>query len=1352
MSTTLPPYDSKRQADAVIRAYRFQFLETAIAWLELGPSETLLVEIAEDFDIQSGGGNTKLAQVTHSSTDRRLTLASKKTREALTNFWSASSEGADPSISLVLLTNMPAGKEARFEFPNDMTGIDYWVQVQAGADPMPLWDALKAILEPGSLRDWLETEVSQSEFSAKLVSRIEWRMAQDAGPERTAVLTALLTSRLSALGLPTSIAVNATPIVIQRILETASNPDISLRCLKASDVNSLLNEIVRPGQPGHEAQWNLASWTSLLTELPLPGICAARSSFVGSLAAQLQSGGYLWLNGASGTGKSTLAHQTANYVGGTWLLVDFRNQDQPIEIFNRLDRVYTDVTLTEGSAGVILDDVKPDLLSEHALRLSMLLKWLNNKRIHVVLTSAQAPSPALASRFGLQHGAVVDAPYLEQADIHEMVQIASAPTNMLDAWSHFIQASTAFGHPQLAAAKVASLAFRSWPETALTEDLLGSVSDAVSLTRSEARRRLLREATEDGRALLKRLACILLRFDRSMAVAAASVDPAVPDPSASLDFLIGPWIEPAPGPGHYLRLSPLLYGLNEDLSQEIKEAVQSSVVIGTIQNGPIPFEALDVVVWNAVLGQQAWFFPHFFKTLMDQSEEQSAALASKLSSILFLRTDRLVFSEEPIASVFLRLLQVDIAAINRDQRMFQDVAEAALRECQMLNDEDARRGMYIMTLSKILFARGGKLDWVTRIAWLNEYDAVSQIDPLILEMSGCSAVADLKAEFGQSADVPGFLITIGLQTIETPDDLQELFDALDGLSDEVRQRWLEQLRAYSGAYDLYIQAAWANAWFAGKLNAERAVAAYENMEDQARSWAEHPLVHQCVVAQSVLWDEIQKDRRRAIAVVDQALEIYPENSTLLRQKAKVLGHDGDYEAARTILNALRPELDQRSSVEQLYVLKEEAVAAAKLGDFDDAHSLFLRAADAGDDLIEDMVDLKCHKIALRAEAAICSWRLGEHVKALSALAPVLEDTSRIDPKSSDAAWMLHVKMRWLIGWLDRSTQIPQGDPPPALSPGAMSALDDEVTDEHRVDRGSFEDAKLLLLISAHRNGLSALDFSIDWSKTSPGFHLFLVGAEFDLAVDTKQPETIATAILNVAAAFLIVSNAKSEAAPPTALPIQGGGGVTLQDIASEPMRSVLRQLLALAAFRHMQEVSVDPKFQSRIIDVLAHRLGDDDGILFSNMQNTFSGEIVQPADNATQVISALLDKETQPLHPMSLIHYHLNLAACAVSSGAGVRTSHAVLRAIAEDWTYVVDRQRFLLSQPNLYVPQMNEAITNLLVFEPGALNRLLQVAASALGSALPRDWQGILDRLGGKILKIDTDENVKKYQKANLQ
>jgi len=1331
LSTSFPPYDPKRQADAVIRAYRYQFLETAIAWLELGLSETLLVEIAEDFDVQSEAGNTRLTQVTHSSTDRRLTLASKKTRETLANFWSASSEGSDPSISMVLLTNMPAGKETSCKFPGNKTGIDYWVQVQAGADPTPLWNALKTILEPSPLRDWLETETSQSEFSAKLVSRIEWRMSQEAGPERTAMLTALLTSRLSALGLPESFSANAAPMVIQRILETASNSETSLRRLTATDLNSLLHEAVRPGQPGHEAQWHLASWTSLLASLPLPGICATRGSLVLSLASQLRSGDYLWLNGASGTGKSTLAHQTANYVGGTWLLVDFRNQDQPIEIFNRLGRVYTDVTLTEGTVGVILDDVKPDLLSEHTLRFSMLLKWLKNKRVHVILTSAQVPSPALTSRFGLQQEAIIDAPYFEQTDINEMARIAAAPADVAEAWSHFIHVAAGLGHPQLSAAKVASLAFRSWPESALTEDIFGTASEAVSLTRSEARRRLLREATEDGRALLKRLACILLRFDRSMAIAAASVDPDIPDPSVSLDFLIGPWIEPAPGSGGFFRLSPLLYGLNEDLSKETIKAVQASVVIGTIRNGPIPFEALDVVVWNAVLGQQAWFFPHFFKTLANQSEEESAALASKLSSIVFMRTDRLVFSEEPIASVFFRLLQIDVAAINRDERIFQDVAESALRECQLLDDEEARRGMHILALSKILFARGGKLDWGTRMAWLIEYDEAAKIDPLLVEMSEGRAVADLKTEFGEVAEVPGFLLTNGLQTIETPDDLQEFFHALDGLGDEVRRRWIEQLRTYSRTYDLYIQAAWANAWFAGKLTVESAIAAYENMEAQARSWAEYSLAHQCIIAQSILWDEMQKDRTRALDIVNQALEIYPENSTLLRQKAKVLGHSGDYEKARTILSALKPELDYRSSVEQLYVLKEEAVAAAELGDFHDAHALFLQAANAGDELIEGMLDLKCHKIALRAEAAICSWWIGARTSTLIELASVLEHTSRIDPSASDAACMLHVKVRWLVGWIDRSTQAPQGDLPPPLSPGAMSALDDEFTDEHRVDRGSFDDVKLLLLISAYRNGLSTLDFPIDWSKTTPSFHLFLVGAEFDLAVESKQPETIATAILNVAAAFLIVSSKKSGATAGTTLPIQNGGGITLEGVASEPMRSVLGQLIALVAFRQRQEVSEDLKLPIRVLEILIDRLGDD-GTLFSKLRNALTGEVAQPSDNAMQVISYLLEKEVEPLHPVSLIQYHLNLAACAVSSGTGVGTSHAVLKAIAEDWAYVVERQRFLLSQPYIVVPQLNEAIAHLRIFKPGALRTLLRVAAKALSSELPSDWQGILEQLGG--------------------
>ena len=84
MPSPLPPFDPKRQADRVIRAYQYQFLETAIAWLELAESETLFVEVSEDFDTVSEDGGTTLTQVTLATNDRQLTLASEKSRCAFT--------------------------------------------------------------------------------------------------------------------------------------------------------------------------------------------------------------------------------------------------------------------------------------------------------------------------------------------------------------------------------------------------------------------------------------------------------------------------------------------------------------------------------------------------------------------------------------------------------------------------------------------------------------------------------------------------------------------------------------------------------------------------------------------------------------------------------------------------------------------------------------------------------------------------------------------------------------------------------------------------------------------------------------------------------------------------------------------------------------------------------------------------------------------------------------------------------------------------------------------------------------------------------------------------------------------
>lgn len=1330
MLPSLPFYDPKRQADGVVRAYLYQFLETAIAWLELGPSESLLVEVAEDYDIQSTDGQTTLTQVTHSSTSQRLTLNSAKSRDALTNFWEASRNGDDPSIQMVLHTNMTAGHEAIAVFPDNQTGIDYWAKVKSGADSAPLQKALITILKSGPLLDWLKTMPSHEEVASKLYNRITWRVAQSSGPERKALLSALLISRLSALGLPTSLATNATNAVIYRVLETASNPEVDARRLSAKGLNSFLNEIVRPEQPGHEKEWGLASWTSPVDSLPLPRICAPRDQLAAKFAAELMKSSALWLHGASGAGKSTLAQQTSAKLPGIWLIIDFRNQDEVTEVLGRLERAYTDVTITEGSVGVILDDVQPDLISRNAKQFSIFLNWMRLKKRHLIVTSAQAPSPALAAQVRLDQSSIVQSPYLERADVQDMANKANAPDDMIEAWSLFIHTASALGHPQLVAAKISSLEHRSWPTSSLTEDLIGNASDAVELTRREARQRLLREATEDGRKLLKRLACIFLRFDRSMAITAASVDPAIPDPSASLDFLIGPWIERAPGSGTFYRLSPLLTGLNEDLNLTLKKKIQAGVVINTVQKGPIPFEALDVIVWNAIFGEQGWFFVKFFEKILTLNEGQNEAFASKLSTIVYLSTDHPILPNDLGASMIIRLIQLDVAALNRDDRLFQSIAKAALHEAGLNKTFEVQKAMRVMTLSKILFAQGGRLEWTNRLAWLEEYDLLLKSDLYLTELTGSPAVVDIFNEFGPEADIAGFFLLIGLNAIQSPEELHSLFTALDSLSIESRNRWLKQFRVISKGYDLHVQSSWVNAWSAGNLNAEVAILEYQKMEELAIKWNENPLAHQCIIAQAVLWDEYVKDRVTALKVVNEALGKYPDNFALLRQKAKVLGHDGDYKGAQKILQEIKPQLADGSSIEQLYALKEEAVASSRLGDFQLGRTLFLHAANTVEKTTEVTNNLQCHKIALKAEAALCAWRMHDAPTALREFAAIIVETSEINPKENDIALMLHVNMRWLVGWFDLTTQIPFGAPPPILVSGAMSALDQEVVEEHRKHRGPFDDVKLLLLISLLRMGIADPGLGINWTKTTPGFHLFLVGAEFDLAVESGKSNIIASAILNLGAGFGLVANRSNN--EHVELPIKNGGGIKLVDLEIQPIRVVIEQSVSVTAFKMRHKVENISEFVLDLLRALEEKL-DAEVIFFSELRAAVMGnQTTNLSSNAARLISSLLKKSNTVPHPNEVMQYHLDLIGCVASSGASTRTVHEALSAISADWTYVVEHQRFLFKQPALFAPQLKSKIKKIKDHEPGALTELLMLAAQALNIEVHQGWEEIITRVGG--------------------
>ena len=1325
--------DPRRQANHIISAFRFQLLETAIAWLELGQADTLLIEVFEDFDVQSGTGDTQLTQVKHSASDRRLTLASKDSRDALRNYWKTSRAGLAPGVSLLVHTNMQIGQERGGKLPDGAAGIQYWQEVREGADAGPLKTTLLSVLPEGELRTWLATGPDDDTIKSRLIDRVTWKTAQAAGSSQKALLTELIAGRLAALELPVGLAPTCAASIIDRVDIIASDTDASLRKLRVEDLHAFLNEVARSGQHGHEVTWSMSSWTVSAEEIDLPAYIAPREHLVGELANTLTRTHALWLHGASGTGKSTLAQQVAAMDGRRWLVAEFRGQDQATETLLRLDRAYTDIALGSEVGGVILDDVDVDVLAQHPRRFARFISWMNARGGAVMFTCARTVSPTVLQSLGLEPSAVSNSPYLTVEDVIGVIKNTDAPADIADAWGLFIHTATSGGHPQLVAAKIVSLEHRDWPKEALTEDLSGQVSEAVELTRTEARRRLLNDATAEGRAFLKRLGCILFKFDRATAIASATIEPEIKEPAASLDLLTGPWIEPVPSAPGFMRLSPLLTGLHEDLGEKTIKDVRVGMLVSTIQRGPIPYEALDSLFWTAYSAKQGWFFVKFFESSLSFDEDKSEAIAAKLGPIVYLTTEEPLFPEEPGTSHLLRLMQVDIAAQNGEKTLFQPIAIAAVREARLQDSKELQDAFTLMALFKILFSHGTTLDWGLRLTWISLFEALADREPDLMARSQSGAVQAMKAEFGEVTDVGGFMLIIGAQAVESPTELKALLVALDALEPALRTRRLAQLKAFFKGYGLHVQSAWVRVWSAGTLNADNAIVEFNNMASLAASWGDDDLVAECIVAQSVIWDEFQDDRVAALNVVDAALTAMPEHAELLRQKAKVFGHDGQYGKARLILETIRPAIDERSNIERMYAIKEQAVATAASGDYEKTRNLFCEAAAAAEDVSGEVDSVHAHGLALRAEAAMCAWRVGDHETALRELASIVDSLAGIDPEVDKASRMLHAKIRWLVGWLFETSGTPASEPP-RLEPGAIAALDAEPPEDDLQVGARHEDIKLLLAVVALRFDVHDVFKTLDWASTTPGFHIFLKAGEFDLAVESGDPKTAALAALNLTASFVIArrndAEDKNEAAN---LPIENAGGLCAADLTDEMAGPIFLHAIALAVFMTEGNQANAKAYCAELFSEVEKRLGDKPPLI-NRLFDLYSG-VSDPVvgDHAELVLTNALRVETDVLYPAEAINQHLALLQCAVLCGCGPRMVQRLFTKISNQWSFVLERQRFLLTNPALHAPELELAIEDLRQQKPGSLAQLLETAGRALNSEIPSVWLQVAEKLGGR-------------------
>ena len=1026
----LPPEDLDRQAVDAIRGYVYQLYASTLAWIRLGPNEQLYIEVAEDYLVAAEGA-LRGVQVKDTAASGSVTLRSNGVVATLNSFWRLQAANPDARVQVTYLTTSAVGREQNSGFPDGVRGINHWRNcAREGTNPGALRAFLQALpLEP-SMLDWLRT-AGDDALREQLLRRIRW--ACDAPPlaELDQILREELVDLGAPLGLLPSDARKAESALLMRVLHLAATRGERRRLTRAqlltvleaatsiSMPSAVLRNLITAVGTGANPSVVATDVAIDVRDVPALPLSVARQDLLVPLKSRLGQRGVLWLKGASGLGKTSLALELARTFTGRWSVIELRDRSGTT-VADRLHLARA-VAADPTFGGLILDDFPISASRAAELELRRILQVVEQADGAVVVTSYQAPPPTLAAALGADGLDVADAPHFNEQEVNALVSHAGGNPEI---WGRTTYLFCGNGHPQLVGARVSGLRRRGWPRAELLDGVtpMSQASD-VEAEREAIRARLVAELPERARTLLYRLSLLIGGFDRPLAMAVAAAAPTIGLPGESLDTLIGPWVERRTE--NQLRVSPLVSdaGFKVFAPNDIR-AVHRAISANLAARNPFPAEQLGQLLTSALLIRDGRGLAIVAVAVLQESEAHERALAQELALLPYLPLDGPIFPEDRWVSALLRLAQLKVT-LNAEPAVVPDtIYKRLLIEIDGLHDAEGLRVSAVFALLRPPQTPLQPSGWFALIRSLESHT----------RRLGAEELGELRTQAGISGDwtIAEFLFLWRATHLSSVAELEALFDVLDGAGPAIRTRYLGVLQDPYVGRQAMVQVAWVAEAERSGFDGRALAARYADLQTRAEVWGDETIAVECAAGRAVLISEYAGDHAQALAGLDEADRKWPQSPRLVRERAKILSRLGQHSDALVKMTTIIDSIPAIDPIGRVHALREMAISAATIGDPLRSIELFEAACAAA----KPTAMMAYMAVALEADKAVAQFGAGYRAAALATYRSAVTGTDRLDPTTRRGAF-IHFALAAVGAWM--AVQLSMGaDATPAIDFGACS--------------------------------------------------------------------------------------------------------------------------------------------------------------------------------------------------------------------------------------------------------------------------------------------------------------------------